>query len=151
MGVIGGLLRPLTEVARFKVEKESSVTSRGNNTGIQMKSSLRVSGRTCFLGKHRITLLNVGLDQLTSACSTLLNLAWLLKGYTSWQAARLGLAERPSPRCSPLATLLDGINLIRGSLWPKLLTGSTKAAGITWGRVGKKVNYRRNGKGGDRW
>lgn len=88
----------------------------------------------------------------TSARSTLLNLAWLLKGYASWQAAHLWLAKRPLPRCSPLAALLYGVCLIRDSLWPELLTDSVKAAGITWGRVGKKVNLSRNGGGmGDWW
>lgn len=41
-----------------------------------MKNNLWVSGKTCFLGKREvhstwISLLNIGLDQLTSACSTL--------------------------------------------------------------------------------
>ena len=121
-----------------------------------MKNSLWVNGKTCFSGKHEvhsiwITLLNIGLDQLTSARSTLLNLAWLLKGYTSWQAAHLWLARRPSPRCSPLAALLYGIYLIRASLWPELLTHSTKAAGMTWGRVGKKLNLSRKGEGVEDW
>lgn len=98
-----------------------------------MKNSLWMSGKTCFLGKQEvhsawITLRNTGLDQLTSACSTLLNLAWLLKGYTSWQAAHLWLARRPSPRCSPLATLLCGIYLIRGSRWPEFLTGQRESS-----------------------
>lgn len=116
-----------------------------------------MSGKTCFSGEHEahsawITLLNTGLDHWTSACGTLFNLAWLLKGYTSWQVARLWLARRPSPRRSPLATLLYGIYLIRGSRWPELLTGSVKAAGITWGWAGNKVKSSKKGEGvGDWW
>lgn len=98
--------------------------------------------------------LNTGLAQLTSARRTLLNLAWLLQGYTSWQAAHLWLAKRPSPRRSPLAALPCGICVVRGSLWPELLTKSVKAAGITWGTAGRKVNLSRSGEGvwgGGRW
>lgn len=105
--------------------------------------------KTCFLGKHEvhsvwITLLDMGLDQLTSARSALLNLAWLLKGYyTSRQAAHLRPAKGPWPRCSPLA-----VSLCR-SIHPLAWIAPRQRARSRdhLGRAGRRWTWRRRGWG----